>query len=927
MRIATIVMAHADTDFRKKLLKECLSAIKTPIILSINFPVDPDIQLLCDHVIYTKDNPIVRKEEYNELGIVYNSWYKNDKGDKIYTLMEYEHGFAAYCLIRNGVEYAESKGFDSVHCINYDYQINEATLKLHEKHLKGNNLVAYVYDGAEDYDDFGKDRYSTGFFSAKITALKTFLVRFNTKQDYYFYDGFSILERKMYDHFNTVRPGFLVKELSNESLKKENKVNQEGVLMFSKSEKRMRIMFLAPHLSTGGMPAFLLKRIEVLKDSADIFVVEYECLSLDYVVQRNAIKELVGDNFATLVNDKMALFHHINKFKPDIIHIDEMSERFDNNMIRQLYNKNRSYKIVETCHDVAFNPDVEKMNNPDAYAFCTPYHIDTFNKMNSPKSVIEFPIDYKYLASFSIEKLNAKIELGMDVTKKHVLNVGLWTPGKNQKEGLEIAKKYPNMHFHFVGNQAGNFRDYWKPLMKNVPNNVTIWGERSDIDTFMMAADIFMFNSTWECNPLVLREAIGYGLPIVARNLPQYKDMFTDYINPINTDLNDVAPHRIPTNNTSTHFKENHMSLYGKMMVSPKVSTSVTIIQHFIEHPFLEIKGNNDAVYDVKFYDEEGVLHYEQSIKSNSWVKLNRSWYTRWTAEVWNKDVLVYQNVLDYTGKRVYIAIDSGSLGDTIAWLPYCLDFQKKHDCHVVVSTFKNFLFEKVYPELEFVKPGKPVEDLHGMYRLGWFYNSDSEPVLPNTVPLQQTATNILGLEYKEILPRIDFTPKDRPYDDDYVAIATNSTAGCKFWQKEEWVKLVAYLKSKGYKVINVSQEKNDIEGVEQITDTSMQNTMNIIYHSDFIIGLSSGLSWLAWAMNKHVVMISNFTEANHEFQTNCTRITNTSVCHGCWNEKDTIFDKGDWNWCKHHEYTPRMWECQKSITSDFVIQQIKKLL
>jgi len=73
--------------------------------------------------------------------------------------------------------------------------------------------------------------------------------------------------------------------------------------------------------------------------------------------------------------------------------------------------------------------------------------------------------------------------------------------------------------------------------------------------------------------------------------------------------------------------------------------------------------------------------------------------------------------------------------------------------------------------------------------------------------------------------------------------------------------------------------------------------------------------------------MISNFTEANHEFQTNCTRITNTSVCHGCWNEKDTIFDKGDWNWCKHHEYTPRMWECQKSITSDFVIQQIKKLL
>jgi hypothetical protein len=45
-------------------------------------------------------------------------------------------------------------------------------------------------------------------------------------------------------------------------------------------------------------------------------------------------------------------------------------------------------------------------------------------------------------------------------------------------------------------------------------------GERSDAHTFMEAADIFMFNSTWECNPLVLREAIGYGK---IYSLPQYK--------------------------------------------------------------------------------------------------------------------------------------------------------------------------------------------------------------------------------------------------------------------------------------------------------------------------------------------------------------------------------------------------------------------
>jgi hypothetical protein len=34
----------------------------------------------------------------------------------------------------------------------------------------------------------------------------------------------------------------------------------------------------------------------------------------------------------------------------------------------------------------------------------------------------------------------------------------------------------------------------------------------------MEAADDFMFNSTWECNPLVLREAIGYGKSIIAES-------------------------------------------------------------------------------------------------------------------------------------------------------------------------------------------------------------------------------------------------------------------------------------------------------------------------------------------------------------------------------------------------------------------------
>jgi mRNA deadenylase 3'-5' endonuclease subunit Ccr4 len=104
---------------------------------------------------------------------------------------------------------------------------------------------------------------------------------------------------------------------------------------------------------------------------------------------------------------------------------------------------------------------------------------------------------------------------------------------------LEIARYFQNdnVEFHFVGNQASNFENYWGPLMNDLPSNVRIWGERSDVETFMVASDILMFNSTWECNPLVIREAASFGLKIMARDLPQYVGMFDGLIYPLVDDI------------------------------------------------------------------------------------------------------------------------------------------------------------------------------------------------------------------------------------------------------------------------------------------------------------------------------------------------------------------------------------------------------
>jgi autotransporter strand-loop-strand O-heptosyltransferase len=91
-------------------------------------------------------------------------------------------------------------------------------------------------------------------------------------------------------------------------------------------------------------------------------------------------------------------------------------------------------------------------------------------------------------------------------------------------------------------------------------------------------------------------------------------------------------------------------------------------------------------------------------------------------------------------------------------------------------------------------------------------------------------------------------------------------------------------------------------------------------------------MSWVAHALGKKVVMISNFTEDWNEFDLSSDgyiRITNKSVCHGCWNKIniDHEFNKEDWYWCPEHKNTERQFECHKSITVEGVVEKISHWL
>jgi len=336
-------------------------------------------------------------------------------------------------------------------------------------------------------------------------------------------------------------------------------------------------------------------------------------------------------------------------------------------------------------------------------------------------------------------------------------------------------------------------------------------------------------------------------------------------------------------------------------------------------------EGYGDS-YMVQFIDKlNNEVIYECEMKPQNWVKLNRKYLSDISICIKLKyEIVAELSVLDMIrGNRVFISFESKSLGDTLAWLPICEVFRLEYGCKVIVSTFMNELFEDQYPELEFVGRGVVVNNLVGMFELGWFYDKDKEPIHPATISLQQTAKNILHIQSNlEFLPNLSYKKTDRPIKGRYVCISTKSTAQLKHWYY--WQEVIDWLIKQGYEVVEISKETTDLYRITELQNTSLQNTMNYLYHAEFFIGLSSGLSWLAWGLRKKVYMISNFSEPNHEFTTNCIRITNMEVCHGCWNNPKFKFDKGNWDYCPEHEDTPRQFECHKTITALDLIKAIE---
>ena len=350
-----------------------------------------------------------------------------------------------------------------------------------------------------------------------------------------------------------------------------------------------------------------------------------------------------------------------------------------------------------------------------------------------------------------------------------------------------------------------------------------------------------------------------------------------------------------------------------------------------------------DKPWRVRLRDlDTGNILFETSL-AQGYINSSKRWFIRFRIEVTQDGETVLQHDYDCRGQSVLVAFPIGTLGDTIGWFPYAVRFAEQHGCRLTcaMSALIIPLFRDAYPDITFVAhEDVDVAHFYASYYMGLFFDDRDctwQPTDFRMVGLHRTAAYILGVDPAEQAPRISLPDESRPIEAPYVCIGVQSSSQCKYWNNPDgWRRVVSAVKDAGYRVICIDQKPFHGHGLvwthiphgaeDQTGDRPLVERARWLRHAAGFVGLSSGLSWLAWAAGTKVLLISGFTAVLNEFQTPF-RVINYHACNSCWNDPRLRFDHKDMLWCPRHAGTDRQFECTRLITADSVVAALKRML
>lgn len=731
------------------------------------------------------------------------------------------------------------------------------------------------------------------------------------------------------------------KDSINNLLFGHGKMSDEQYELLDLLLNKRKFVFIASHLSTSGEPAYNLYLInKLIKMGHEVLVIEWAMYSDQYVIHRNKIIELLGKNFISLgplwQNEEAsrslqnAAKLEITEFAPDVVYLSAPPERFSArpmpiDFIEFIYNKDRKYLLVDTVHDSIFAIR-DKQYWPDEMWLVSDWHRKQAKDLPCKIRLVEMEIEKRQRPN----RKEALAKLNLSEDNFYVLQVGIISEWKNHAYSFDLARKLVNRKIKFL--MAGNLC-FYESLKLVKPDNVILLGEVENINDYYNACDLGILPSKRELNPLCLMEGLAADLPFFISDLEVFKPKYSQ--NPLVSFIEgDNLYQYLLKNSQPKDMSKFNNDFQFFTLDSFKEDNEIKF--SFDRGAKVTISNNIPAEYFVQFIDQDaGSVAFQSKITNGMWTMCNIWYYVNWKITVTNTTTgKVVEHIFDPRGKKIRIISESPSLGDGISWASSPMRFSVKHNCSVDYFTPRPNLFLSNISNVRYL-PYQD-KDINDDYYASYYFVCDHDQNNKylkkdwRKIGLHDLPNEILGLEYGEFKPTLNLPPNSKKKFEKYVCLATQSTAQNRYYnRKNGWSDIVEYLRGLGYKIVVVDKNRtfgakgsfNTIPDCDYFAgDDSFDEIINLIRNSDFFMGLSSGLSHLAWALNKPIVQICGSVSKNYEF-TNPYRVQKQSGCINCWNMSK--FEPSNWLFCP----SGLNFSCSKDVSFEIVKEKIDQLI
>lgn len=217
-----------------------------------------------------------------------------------------------------------------------------------------------------------------------------------------------------------------------------------------------------------------------------------------------------------------------NKKQPTIASVHFLPETLEKSISLPKPIKKLFYKYVLSFYKQA-----------DYLVTVNPRFIDDLEKYGVDRSKVTYIPNFVSRETFykitDQSKADLRKKFGLNPDKFTVVSAGQLQMRKGVLEFIDLATKMPDIQFVWAGNFAfkgiSEGRKEIMEHMDDLPDNVQFLGlvERDRMNEFFNMGDVMLQLSFEELFPMTILESMNANIPLLLRDLPEYKPILFDY--------------------------------------------------------------------------------------------------------------------------------------------------------------------------------------------------------------------------------------------------------------------------------------------------------------------------------------------------------------------------------------------------------------